>query len=156
MQDLFKMKTERKGKGTGRKKTGKKRKLDEDEEKDNGDDDGDNRPGKYVRVMASTDNSGDTKANKEKKKDRAKSPKDRKKQQKGPRDQRDKGGKAPKKDKAGAEIGEGEGLFHGFRVRKEDVVVLRKLAKKLNESGMQRVSFTVASHPTIFGAEYLK
>ena len=154
MQDLFKMKTERKGKGTGRKKTGK-RKLDEDEEKDNGDD-GDSRPGKYVRVMTSTDNSGDTKANKEKKNDRAKSPKDRKKQQKGPRDQRDKGGKAPKKDKAGAEIGEGEGLFHGFRVRKEDVAVLRKLAKKLNESGMQRVSFTAASYPTIFVAEYLK
>ena len=134
------MKTERKGKGTGRKKTGKKRKLDEDQEKDSGDD-GDNRPGKYVRVMTSTD-PGDVKANK----DRAKSPRDRKKQkgskeQKGPRDQRDKSGKAPKKDKAGAEIGEGEGLFHGFRVRKEDVPVLRKLAKKLNESGMKRVSF---------------
>ena len=146
------MKTERKGKGTGRKKTGKKRKLDEDQEKDSGDD-GDNRPGKYVRVMTSTDNSGDAKANKEKNKDRAKSPRDRKKQkgskeQKGPRDQRDKSGKAPKKDKAGAEIGEGEGLFHGFRVRKEDVAVLRKLAKKLNESGMKRVSFS--SNLTIF------
>merc|ERR1719270_659237 len=95
--------------------------------------------------MTSTENSGDAKANKEKNKDRAtKSPRDRKKQQKGskeqkgPREKRDKGGKAPKKDKAGAEIGEGEGLFHGFRVRKEDVAVLRKLAKKLNESGMKR------------------
>ena len=125
------MKTERKGKGTGRKKTGKKRKLDEDEEHDNND-----RPaGKYVRVMTQDES---VKVNNEKKqnKDTAKSKKEKKKSFK---DQ--KGKREPKKDKAGAEIGEGEGLFHGFRVRKEDVTVLRKLAKKLNESGMKRVSF---------------
>ena len=39
------MKTERKGKGTGRKKTGKKRKLDENDEEDV-----DSPGGKYVRV----------------------------------------------------------------------------------------------------------
>ena len=129
------MKTERKGKGTGRKKTGKKRKLDEDgnEEHDNDDD---SRPaGKYVRVMSQDEG---VKVNNEKKqnKDTAKSKKEKKKSFK---DQN--GRREPKKDKAGAEIGEGEGLFHGFRVRKEDVTVLRKLAKKLNESGMKRVSF---------------
>ena len=141
-QDLFKMKTERKGKGTGRKKTGKKRKLDADADKEH-DDDGAVRPGKYVRVM-SEGVKGVVKANNEKehKNDRAKSKNKDKDRKKSFRDQQQqKGKRAPKKDKAGAEIGEGEGLFHGFRVRKEDATALRNLAKKLNESGMKRVSF---------------
>ena len=138
------MKTERKGKGTGRKKTGKKRKLDADKEHE---DDDDVRPGKYVRVM-SEGVKGVVKANNEREQnndnDRAKSKnKDRKKSFGDQQRQQQKGKRPPKKDKAGAEIGEGEGLFHGFRVRKEDVTALRNLAKKLNESGMKRVSLEI-------------
>lgn len=140
-QDLFKMKTERKGKGTGRKKTGeprvgKKRKLD-------GDGEHDNKAGKYVKTAngwMAKDESPKVNNKKEQNKDSAKSKKDRKKSPKDQEGKRTHKKERAKKDKAGADIGDGEGLFHGFRVRKEDVAVLRNLAKKLNESGMGKVS----------------
>merc|ERR1712142_650508 len=46
--------------------------------------------------------------------------------------------KKPKKDKSGAFIEEGEGLFQGFRVKMEDQLRLEDLSKKLKDTGMSQ------------------
>ena len=112
LNELLQMKVDRKGKGTGRKKN--KNKLaqiladnQEGREEDTGND------GK----LSSAD---DNKKNKNK--------------SRGPGQGRGQGNKEVK-DRSGAVIEEGEALFQGFRVTKEDQLRLKKLHKKLKSSG---------------------
>lgn len=93
LQDLYQMKIERKGSGTGRKKS-KKRKLEE---------------------VLNDDQDNSQPLTKEKK--RKEKPKSKK----------------VLKDKTGQVVQEGEGLFQGFRVLKEDVARLRNLHAKLEK-----------------------
>jgi len=107
LQDLFQMKIERKGQGTGRKKN-KKRKLTESLDKENKDDQSDE-------------------GNKDK--DQNSGPSPSKKSKKSKKEKR----KRPVKDKSGQIVQDGEGLFQGFRVLKEDVDRLRLLHDKLQK-----------------------
>merc|ERR1719410_913438 len=103
LQDLFTMKVERKGKGTGRKKNKNSlsKILDENQENDEVDNEKENKSGQKKKKFN----------------------KDRNQQNK------------VSKDRSGANIEEGEVLFQGFRVTKEDQIRLKKLHKKLKSSG---------------------
>ena len=52
------------------------------------------------------------------------------------KDKKKKKGK-PKRDKSGALIEDGEALFQGFRVTREDKERLEKLEKKLKQGGVR-------------------
>lgn len=104
LQELNTMKIERKGKGTGRKKS--KNKL-ADILSDN------KEPGE-----ANTNGEDEKKSNKNKKQKNKFNKKDQ-----------------VVKDRSGANIEEGEALFQGFRVTKEDQERLKKLHKQLKSSG---------------------
>merc|ERR1711874_661978 len=124
LQDLFKMKTERKGKGTGRKKNKKK---DKDAVEKIVDDPVANKTGDEVEK------------NKKKKKN---------KQKQGNEIQRQPEGKINPykkelKDRTGQVVGEGDGLFHGFRVKKEDVKRLKKLYFDMKKKGIPRTEIDV-------------
>ncbi len=117
LQDLYSMKIERKGVGVGRKKT-KKRQLVESLESNDNDS---SAPKKAKPSQPEEDNPKAKKKNKNKSK----------RQQ-----ERQNNRKRPKKeikDRAGATVQEGEGLFQGFRVKKEDVIRLRKLHDKMSK-----------------------
>jgi len=108
LQELYTMKVERKGKGTGRKKNKNSlsKILDENQEVNDIDNEKENDNGV--------------------KKKKKKFNKDRNKQNK------------VSKDRSGANIEDGEVLFQGFRVTKEDQIRLKKLHKKLKASGASK------------------
>ena len=108
LQELNTMKIERKGKGTGRKKSKIKLAdiLSENKEPSDAD--------------TNTSGENEMKSNKNKKQ--------KNKFNKNNKDQ-------PVKDRSGANIEEGEALFQGFRVTKEDQERLKKLQKQLKSSG---------------------
>jgi len=125
LQELFQMKTERKGKGTGRKKNKKKNKLaveniiDHDE--------------MQARSLGDSEKVEKPKKNKNKKN---KIKEEKPAQKVNPY-------KKPLKDRTGQEVGEGEGLFHGFRVKKEDVKRLKKLYFDMKKKGIPRTEIDV-------------
>lgn len=117
LKELYTMKVERKGKGTGRKKNKNKSDLLPYESKiERKEDSG-------VDMDQNESNDSDEKENKFL----------------ASQNQRKKSKKKPKKDKSGAFIEEGEGLFQGFRVRLEDQQRLEELSKKLKGTGMPHV-----------------
>ena len=108
------MKIERKGKGTGRKKN-KKRKLPEEKENS------ESRDGSNMNKKFKSENSSNPSNNKTSNENE---------QTKRHRDGKD-FQKKTLKDKTGQVVGEGEGLFQGFRVKQQDVKRLQKLQKEL-------------------------
>lgn len=115
LQDLFNMKVERKGKGTGRKKKKQGKAADDDgsaalpfETEDI------ERKDEVIKAVEE----GEEKEN---------PVKNAKKKKKG----------KPKRDKSGALVEEGEALFQGFRVTREDKERLEKLERKLKQGGVK-------------------
>lgn len=110
------MKIERKGMGTGRKKNKKRKHADDVEDKENG-----NQPeSKHKKVEQNED------------KHRNNNVKIKMRTDNGSNESyKDNKNKKELKDKTGQLVGEGEGLFQGFRVKMEDVKRLKKLQKKL-------------------------
>ena len=106
LQELYTMKIERKGQGTGRKKN-KKRKLTESLNTEN------SSPSKKSKASENVENVNPT-TKKSKKKNKNKQ-------------------KRIIKDKSGQVVQEGEALFQGFRVLQEDVERLRTLHDKLQK-----------------------
>ena len=100
------MKVERKGKGTGRKKKGKKA----------------GEGGEETLAFETEGDDGNGAENSAVEKE------NRAKASKGP-----KGKGKPKKDKSGAVVEEGEALFQGFRVAREDQKRLQQLEKNLKQ-----------------------
>lgn len=114
LQDLYSMKVERKGKGTGRKK--KKQKLTDflpSEQSTNENIDDSNSTGIEVNTENEKENTEVDINNVEKRKK-----------------------KKVKRDKSGAFVEPGEGLFQGFRVKMEDQKRLQELQKQLQTTGM--------------------
>jgi len=114
LQELFSMKVDRKGKGTGRKKNKNKNKSTdalpyENTEVSNGE---------------KSQNTEMSKDNVPKKERFANNP--------------DQNIKKTKKDKSGALVESGEGIFQGFRVKMEDQQRLQKLSKQLKATGMPK------------------
>ncbi len=108
LQELVKMKLERKGKGTGRKKNKKKKRLEEGatvngEDKEN--------PASKKEHQGDRKNKKGRDFNKKQRPDR--------------------------KDKAGQLVQRGEGLFQGFRVKEEDAARLKKLREDLGAKGLK-------------------
>ena len=112
LNELLQMKVDRKGKGTGRKKN--KNKLAQILAENQGEEADTESDLKLSQA--------DNKKNKNKTRGHAQGP---------GRAQ----GKKESKDRSGAVIEEGEALFQGFRVTKEDQLRLKKLHKKLKSSG---------------------
>jgi len=113
LQDLFNMKVERKGKGTGRKKkTADQFKLPYENDQPNQD-----NPEKCEDTQAN----GKKNDKKRKKKTRSKN-----------------NYKKEVRDRSGALVEKGEMIFHGFRVMKEDFKRLSKLNKELKSKGLSR------------------
>lgn len=111
LQELVEMKIERKGKGTGRKKNKRKNNPDENV-------DGNSPPSnKKQKFNEASEN-------------RALSNKGTKTSENRSNNVRDKNNRSLK-DITGQTVGEGEGLFQGFRVKKHDVMRLQKLQKQL-------------------------
>ena len=109
LQELYVMKVERKGKGTGRKKSKNKNNLIELlESKDNVENSENQQP-------------SETKTSKKSKKKKL--------------NKKNRGETTLTKDRSGAVIEAGEALFQGFRVTKEDQLRLKKLSQKLKSSG---------------------
>jgi len=111
LQELVEMKIERKGKGTGRKKN--KRRNNPDENLDG------NSPPSHKRQKFN-----------ETSENRALSNKGSKTSENRSNNVRDKNNRSLK-DITGQIVGDGEGLFQGFRVKKHDVIRLQKLQKQL-------------------------
>merc|ERR1711892_341157 len=114
LQELFSMKVDRKGKGTGRKKNKNKNKHSdalpyEDTE------------GKGEETAINSELSADIAPKKERFANNS--------------EQND---KKMKKDKSGAVVESGEGMFQGFRVKMEDQQRLQKLSKQLKATGMPK------------------
>jgi len=139
LQELYQMKTERKGKGTGRKKNKKKDKNAVENIID------------HDQLQARSEDSENTpkpKKNKKKKNQgKEEKPKIQGKEEKpnnqGKPTQKVNPYKIPLKDRTGQEVGEGEGLFHGFRVKKEDVKRLKKLYFDMKKKGIPRTEIDV-------------
>jgi len=140
LQDLYTMKVERKGHGTGRKKNKNKKGATEgsnsggEEEtpsaKANSEScENSSSAGKYVRLQQpgkeNEPASGTPKKIDHQKTDRNVH------SQKGDKNKRGKKEKKPKMDITGQEVQDDEGLFQGFRVRKESVKRLKSLAATL-------------------------
>jgi len=127
LQDLYSMKIERKGKGTGRKKNKKKEEEGQNtaEKSQSEETSGKtkNERGKYVRPL----NHKPKATSFEKKPQQA---------QVNPY-------KKELKDRTGQVVGDGEGLFHGFRVKKEDVKRLKKLYYEMKNKGIPRTEIDV-------------
>ena len=102
LQELYTLKVDRKGKGTGRKKN----------------------KNKLANILKESEGNDDTNDDKPCGDNQNRSPK-----------KFGKNSKTVKQDRSGATIEEGEVLFQGFRVTKEDQVRLKKLHKKLRSSG---------------------
>ena len=102
LQELYTLKVDRKGKGTGRKKN----------------------KNKLANILKESEGNDDINDDKPCGDNQNRSPK-----------KFGKNSKTVKQDRSGATIEEGEVLFQGFRVTKEDQVRLKKLHKKLRSSG---------------------
>eukprot|EP00088_Acartia_fossae_P058312 TRINITY_DN6826_c0_g1_i1.p1 TRINITY_DN6826_c0_g1~~TRINITY_DN6826_c0_g1_i1.p1 ORF type:complete len:476 (-),score=118.99 TRINITY_DN6826_c0_g1_i1:87-1514(-) len=139
LQDLVKMKVERKGHGTGRKKNkNKKKKKDqlpyEDKENmdnQNLDDDEDEHESSSPKPKSDKHSNTDSESEKKGKKKKNKKNKN-KKMPSGPPP----GGVI--RDRSGAVVEKGEVIFHGFRVLKEDAVRLHDLYKELKTKALSR------------------
>jgi len=117
LQDLYNMKVERKGKGTGRKKKKQGKAGDENHNESSALLPFETEEIKEKNVEQET-------TDREHIVDPMRSDKKKKK------------GK-PKRDKSGALIEDGEALFQGFRVTREDKERLEKLEKKLKQGGVR-------------------
>ena len=103
LQELFQMKIERKGKGTGRKKNKRKREIDPDEQ--NKEPELSEPKAKNMKIAQLDPKAKNTKMVQKKQ----------------------------LKDKTGQLVQEGEGLFQGFRVLEQDVQKLRNLVSELEK-----------------------
>merc|ERR1711936_465053 len=113
LQDLFNMKVERKGKGTGRKKKKQGKAADDDGSAALPFETDIHRKEEVHEAVEEEENENPVKIAKKKKKGK------------------------PKRDKSGALVEEGEALFQGFRVTREDKERLEKLERKLKQGGVK-------------------
>jgi len=129
LQELFALKVGRAGQGTGRHT--KNKKVKEDADKLPYEETGEAKKEDGAEVK-SEETEGAEKPKKKKKKNNRNS----KRNQFNPKEE--------KKDRSGAIVEEGEAIFHGFRVRKEDEKRLQALYKELKTKGLTKKELDMA------------